>query len=239
MRKLLLTAALVASTSAAHAQLFTPGASFTMSLGNSPTTENDIVTFSPGVTQTIAGGLLNVTVTVVNAANYATTGAQWVVLDYQTTSADQPLSLGGENWSLAPVGLPAAKALNIVGDYTQWQGPDGANIAQTGRIFGQTLMASPIPGLVGSGEGTLGYSGAIGGPGPLPSLGGFADPFQIVLNGLPAKQVNGEIAGLEFAPQTFTPGAPEASTWAMMLLGFAGLGAFGYRQSLKTGAAEA
>ena len=34
-----------------------------------------------------------------------------------------------------------------------------------------------------------------------------------------------------------TPGVPEASTWAMMLLGFAGLGYAGYRRSRRTGAA--
>ncbi len=33
-----------------------------------------------------------------------------------------------------------------------------------------------------------------------------------------------------------TPGAPEASTWAMMMLGFAGLGFAGYRASRKTAA---
>ena len=33
------------------------------------------------------------------------------------------------------------------------------------------------------------------------------------------------------APPVITPGAPEASTWAMMLLGFAGLGFAGYRKA--------
>jgi hypothetical protein len=224
MKKLLLTTALVTLASAAHADLFTNGANFTVSLGNSPTTENDTVTFSPGVTQVLAGGALNLTISVVNAGG----GAQWVVFDYQTTSASTPLSLGNQGWSLAPVGLPAAVALNFIGDYTQWQGPDGANIAQTGRIFNQTLMSSPITGVVGSGEGTLGFVNPIGGPGPLTSLGGFANPFQIVLNGLPATQVNGEIAALEFAPQVAA--VPEPSTWAMMILGFLGIGTMAYRR---------
>jgi hypothetical protein len=33
------------------------------------------------------------------------------------------------------------------------------------------------------------------------------------------------------APPVITPGTPEASTWAMMSLGFAGLGFAGYRKA--------
>jgi hypothetical protein len=42
---------------------------------------------------------------------------------------------------------------------------------------------------------------------------------------------------LEFAP--VTPAVPEASTWAMMLAGFAGLGLAGWRGSRKTAARAA
>jgi hypothetical protein len=52
-----------------------------------------------------------------------------------------------------------------------------------------------------------------------------------VLNGLPAAQVNGFTQALVFAPET--PAVPEASTWAMMLLGFAGLGYEGYRRAIR------
>jgi len=38
---------------------------------------------------------------------------------------------------------------------------------------------------------------------------------------------------------TFTPGVPEPSTWAMMLIGFAGLGFAGYRKATKAKAALA
>jgi PEP-CTERM motif len=221
------TAVLLGLAAPAHAELFTIGANFTVELTNSPTSENDTVTFSPGVTQLIDGGNLDLTISLVDAGG----GAEWVVLNYQTVSADLPLSLAGENWGITPLGLPAAVALNFIGDYTQWQGADGANIAQTGRIFGQTLMASPIAGVTGSGEGTLGFIDPIGGPGPLTGLGAFANPFGQVLNGLPADQVNGFTAALEFAPATAA--VPEPSTWAMMFLGFAGLGFLGYRQTTK------
>ncbi len=230
--KLIITTAILLGLAApAHADLFTLGADFTISYGNSPGSGTDTVTFSPGTTQLIDGGNLALTINVVAAGG----GAEWAVFTYQTVNADLPLSTSGENWSISQTGIPAAVALNFIGDYTQWQGPDGANIPQTGGIFGQTLMASPIPGLTGSGEGTLGFVSPIGGPGPLPNLGAFADPFSIVLNGLPADQVNGFTQALEFSAQN---AAPEPSTWAMMLAGFAGLGLMS-RRGFRRNAARA
>jgi hypothetical protein len=210
----------------AHAALFTNGATFTIDFENSPTSENDTVTFSPGVTQLVDGDNLDLTISVVAAGG----GAEWAVFNYLTTSPNLPLSTAGQDWSIEQIGIPAAVPLNFIADYAQWQGPNGANIPQTGGIFGQTLMASPVPGLTGSGEGNSGFVNPIGGPGPLPGLGSFANPFDIVLNGLPAAQVNGFTEALEFSSQT---PVPEPSTWAMMLLGFAGLGFLGYRQTAK------
>jgi len=40
-------------------------------------------------------------------------------------------------------------------------------------------------------------------------------------------------------PVALTVGTPEPSTWAMMLIGFAGLGFAGYRASRRTGMAAA
>ncbi len=222
--KLILTTAVLLGLSApAHAQLFTNGAAFTIDFQNSPTSESDTVTFSPGVTQLVDGGNVNLTMNVVAAGG----GAEWLVFNYQTISANLPLSTAGENWSINQIGIPAAVPLNFIADYTQWYGPDGTNIPQTGGIFGQTLMASPVAGLIGSGEGSSGYVDPIG-VGPLPSLGAFANSFNIVLSGLPAAQVNGFTQALEFAPQT---PVPELSTWAMMVAGFAGLGLMGWRRS--------
>jgi PEP-CTERM motif len=157
-------------------------------------------------------------------------GAEWAVFNYQTTSPTLPLSTAGRDWSIEQIGIPAAVPLNFIADYAQWQGPNGANIPQTGGIFGQPLMANPVPGMTGSGEGSSGFVNPVG-SGPLGSLGAFADPFNIVLNGLPASQVNGFTQALEFAPATAA--VPEPSTWAMMFLGFAGLGFLGYRQTPK------
>jgi hypothetical protein len=229
MKLIITTAMLLGLAAPAHAELFTIGADFTINFQNSPTSESDTVHFSPGTTQLVDGGNVDLTINVVGGGG----GAEWAVFTYRTVGG-APLSVSGQDWSINQVGIPAAVALNITGDYTQWYGADGANIPQTGRIFGQTLINSPVPGLTGSGEGSVGYSGAIGGPGPLPSLGGFADPFDIVLNGLPADQVSGFTQALEFS--AVTPSAPEASTWAMMLAGFAGLGFMGWRGSRKAAA---
>jgi hypothetical protein len=221
--------ALVSIASVAHADpLFNEGADFTVQLSSSPTSETDVIPFTPG-TQVLANGALSLTISVVNAGG----GAEWAVFTYQTTNSATPLSVSGQDWAINQIGIPAAVALNFIGDYTQWYGPDGSNIAQTGGIFNQTLMSSPVPGLVGSGEGTLGFVSPIG-SGALPQLGAFADPFDIVLNGLPASQVNGFTEALEFAPQVAA--VPEVSTWAMMILGFCGLGFMAYRRK-QNGAA--
>jgi len=231
--KLIITTAVLLGLAApANAALFTNGADFTVNFQNSPTSESDTATFSPGVTQLLDGGNVDLTINVVSAGG----GAEWVVFNYQTVSADLPLSVSGEDWSINQLGLPAAVPLNFIADYSQWQGPNGANIPQTGGIFGQTLMANPVPGMTGNGEGNSGFVSPVG-SGPLGNLGGFADPFDIVLNGLPAAQVNGFTQALEFAP--VTPAVPEASTWAMMLAGFAGLGLAGWRGSRKTAARAA
>jgi PEP-CTERM motif-containing protein len=231
--KLIITTAVLLGLAApAHAALFTDGATFTIDFENSPTSENDTVTFSPGETQLVDGGNVDLTISVVAAGG----GAEWAVFNYQTVSATLPLSVSGQDWSIEQIGMPAAVPLNFIADYTQWQGPNGANIPQTGGIFGQTLMANPVPGMTGNGEGNSGFVSPVG-SGPLGELGAFADPFDIVLNGLPAAQVNGFTQALEFAP--VTPAVPEASTWAMMLAGFAGLGLAGWRGSRKTAARTA
>jgi hypothetical protein len=231
--KLIITTAVLLGLAApAHAALFTIGATFNVDFENSPTSENDTATFSPGVTQLLDGGNVDLTISVVAAGG----GAEWAVFTYQTVSADLPLSVSGEDWSINQVGIPAAVPLNFIADYSQWQGPNGANIPQTGGIFSQTLMANPVPGMTGSGEGNSGFVSPVG-SGPLGGLGAFADPFDIVLNGLPAAQVNGFTEALEFSP--VTPAVPEPSTWAMMLAGFAGLGFMGWRGSRKTAALAA
>jgi hypothetical protein len=57
----------------------------------------------------------------------------------------------------------------------------------------------------------------------------FSDPFGTLVNA----------AGNTFSIPIVTPDVPEPSTWAMLLLGFAGLGFLGYRASRRSGALAA
>jgi PEP-CTERM motif len=227
------TAVLLGLAAPAHAQLFTPGGTYNFNIQNSPGTSNNVVTFTPG-TQLIDGGDVALTLTIVNAADFATTGAQWVVLQTQTVGGIA-LSQPNEDWSFSAVGLPAAVAINFIADYSQWTDTSGANIAQTNHIFNQPLISNPVPGMTGTGEGSSGFASPIA-AGPAFPLGGFSDPFSIVTNGLGTVNVGGEIEALEFAPQSPPTAVPEPSTWAMMLAGFAGLGFMSWRGSRKTAA---
>ena len=195
------TAVLLGLTAPAHAALFTNGATFTIDFENSPTSENDTVTFSPGETQLVDGGNLDLTINVVAAGG----GAKWAVFNYQTVSATLPLSTAGEDWTIDQIGIPAAVPLDFIANYVQWQGPNGANIPQTGGIFGLPLMANPVPGMTGSGQGNSGFVDPVG-SGPLRELGSVVDPFNVVLSGLPAAQVNGFTQALDvFRRAILTP----------------------------------
>ncbi len=215
MKGIFLSVGLIALATGAHAQLFTNGGSFTITTQNSPAVGgSNTVTFTPGVAQSLDGGALTLTIDVVSGGG----GKEWAVFNYQATGG--PLSSGGQNWSIEQIGIPAAVAVNFIADFTQWTDANGGTITQTGGIFGQTIGPTPVPGYSGNGEGTSGFVAPFP-AGPLPQLGAFADPFQIVINGLNGVTPSGFRQALEFESQT---PVPEPQTWAMMLVGFAGLG---------------
>ena len=92
--KLIITTAVLLGLAApAHAQLFTPGGTYNFNIQNSPGTSNNVVTFTPG-TQLIDGGDVALTLTIVNAADFATTGAQWIVLQTQTVGGVRAVAAG-------------------------------------------------------------------------------------------------------------------------------------------------
>jgi hypothetical protein len=231
MRKLLLTTALCVLASSANAQIFNIGNEFTVTTQNSPATGgSNTVTFTPGVTQSLDAGAVDLTISIVNASDFATTGAQWALFNY-TTPGFHALSSGGQNWSIEQVGIPLAEDSNFIADFTQWTSTTGP-ITQVSPIFSQTLMSNPVPGGSGNGEGTSGFIDPIP-AGAAPQLGAFADPFQLVINGLGGNVPSGFTQALEFSPSSFVPppsGVPEPSTWAMLGIGFALLAFVGVRK---------
>jgi hypothetical protein len=60
----------------------------------------------------------------------------------------------------------------------------------------------------------------------------FADPIQSV-QWAPGPQDDGYSGATDANPSGYVVPVPEASTWAMMLVGFAGLGFAGYRRTRK------
>ena len=131
-----------------------PAGRINFNIQNSPGTSNNLVTFTPG-TQLIDGGDVALTLTIVNAANFATTGAQWVVLQTQTVGG-LALSQPNEDWSFSAVGLPAAIPINFIADYSQWTDTSGANIAQTNHICQPTADQQSSAGYDRNRRGLLG-----------------------------------------------------------------------------------
>jgi hypothetical protein len=235
LKRLLLHTALVALlTSGAHAQLFVPGSGFTVNASNSPTSFNAAATLGGG-TQSLNSGSLDLFVQTVTAGKN-----EWLVFKYETPGVPgaPPLSAANEDWALNEVGLDANQKLNLVNGFVQFVHDNGP-ILPTSSVFsnfhavsappadltsilvGGGLLANPVPPVL------------IGGPGALPSLGSFIDPFgQLDGTGVPSALVTGYTEALEFAPASSVgPTIPEPSTWLMGLIGFGLMGLLGYRKT--------
>jgi hypothetical protein len=218
------------SMGAGHAAtLFVPGSTFQVQGTNSPDSFDDTVTLAPG-TYSLDNGALSLTISFVPAGGTD----EWLVFAYSVTSGT--LSSVGEDWSLYETGLDAAVPVNFIRGYGEFL-INGVSQTWTSSVFGgYSPMSSPIPGLSGTGAGTGYFIDAIP-AGPIGALGAFLSPFGYLNDtGINAAAVTGWTQALEFQSQT---PVPEASTWAMMLAGFAGLGFLGYRQTVKTRAAAA
>jgi hypothetical protein len=224
---ILTTAALLALAAPAHAaSLFVPGSSFTVNATNSPDSFSDTVNLTPG-TQSLDGGAVDLNISIVDAGG----GSEWLVFNYTTTSG-APLSTA-YNWSVNQLGLDAAVPVNFNYAYSEFL-VNGVSQPWSYSFFGgYTPISSPVPGMSGTGVGNTTSFDSPQGSGPLGNLGAFIDGYSGYLSsaGINPATVNGWTQALEFSPTT--PAAPEASTWAMMLAGFAGLGFFGYRQTAK------
>jgi hypothetical protein len=235
------TAVLLGLAAPAHAQLFTPDGAFTVTSGGTPGVGgSDDATLTPGSAMTLSNAGLSLTVSIVAGTDRP--GSEWLVFQYTSDGSISP-SLG--DWTVNQVGLPANEPMFLIRNFTQFDESGTEQAFDFSPFGGLSPSAAPPSDLASilSGPGLLSGINMDTNPadafpaGPLPSLGAFLDPFSqlngALSNGGTADLITSYTQALEFTPASFTPGTPEPSTWAMMLLGFAGLGFVGYRQTVK------
>jgi hypothetical protein len=212
-----------AGAQTAHADaLFVTGSTYQVQATNSPDTFSNTVNLAAG-NQLIDGGAVNLNISIVPT----TGGAEWLAFTYSTVSGG-PISQPGSDFSVNPVGLDFAQPLNFIASYFQFDN-NGTSLVPTSPTFGGfAIVSNPVPGESGTGDGANGFVSPFP-AGPAPGLGSFIDPFgQISNQGIDPTQVTGFEEALEFVPQVAA--VPEPSTWAMMILGFCGLGFMAYRR---------
>jgi PEP-CTERM motif len=221
--KITLLAALVAASVAQAAQadpLFDTGATITVSGTNAPDTFTNTVLLTPG-TQSLDNGALSLTTSFVPAGG----GAEWLVLDWQTTGGG-PFSQPNLNFNLTASGIVAAQALTELAGFTQF-GSNGTPLTPTSSVFGEPIEANPIPGQTGEGF-EVGVPTTTLPAGPIANFFAFLDPFSQLAPEL--GNTNAPINDLLIAGEFEVAAVPEPSTWAMMILGFCGLGFMAYRR---------
>jgi hypothetical protein len=142
-------------------------------------------------------------------------------------------------FTFAQLGISSANQLALVVNLAE---PGSENPPSVGpysislNVFSST--GAPLGTFTGSGSQLVQVNGGIGGSG---IVFGLDAPQAATLNNLlltPGTEVftvSATFANAEGAPDVIQAGritaaVPEASTWAMMLLGFAGLGFMGYRR---------
>jgi hypothetical protein len=241
------TAVLLGLAAPAHAQLFTPGSAFTVTSGGTPGGGGtDDATLTPGSSMTLTDAGLSLTVSMVAGTDRP--GSEWLVFQY---TSDGSISPSQGNWTINPVGLLANQSVFLIRGFDQFDESGTEQAFNFSPFGGFTPVAAPTSDLASvlSGPGLLSGVNMDTNPadafpaGPLPSLGTFLDPFsqlngQLVNEGT-AGQITSYTDALEFTPASFAPGTPEPATWAMMLIGFAGIGFMGWRGSRKTAARTA
>ncbi len=115
------------------------GGTIAVSGTNAPDNFAQYVTLGVGST-TIDNGALTLTQSIVNAAG----GAEWFVLNYQTTSGGAIAGSVAGTWELAAE-VPLAAPANSLGFYLDW-GVNGTLDSPTSGIAGGGVSTNPITG---------------------------------------------------------------------------------------------
>ncbi len=198
---------------AAKADLFVLGSDYTID-GTDPATGasfSSTVTLTPGSSQSVDGGAINLNFSIDDVSGQG----EWLVFDYTTVSGE-PLSVASDDWSMYETGLDAAVPLNFDAAFVEFS-LNGADQSPTANIFGNySIETSPVPGLSGTGLGGNGFADTtIGGPGPLPELGTYVDPFSYLEDTGITDTVNGYTEALLFYPDS--PTVPEPPSAILLL----------------------
>jgi hypothetical protein len=227
-------AGLLASVTLAQASFIPIGSSLTFGGANLPgdctdTTCSDTVTFSSSTVVIDGGALLLFETQVATGSN-----GEWDVW-HLSTMGGQPLA-GDINASW-----------NIVMDYTLSAAVNFDQVVQQWTVFGTPV--SPITNGIGTIccatstnpilPGDAYYNSGF----KTPLAAGvqsnwqqiFVDPYSLVSNGGidPGGPGTQGANGFNFALHFTLQSVPEAATWAMMIIGFTGLGFAGYRRSRR------
>lgn len=131
----------------------------------------------------------------------------------------------------------------VVGSPYQFSGPVDAVLTGNNVKFGDPVSIYLAPGhysLVNDGFGVIGLYNTMGGglAGTLDDGGGaltfggwrYSDAANVYPLITASSLCCGDDSPFRFAASTFTAAVPEPSTWAMLILGFAGVGVMTYRR---------
>ena len=186
-----------------------------------------------GSTNTINNGAVTETTSEVSTGP---TGA-WDIFSFTTTDGSPIAGDINGNWQIE-MDYTLSAAVNFDQVVDQWV-VGGSPVTPTGSIGSICCASSTNPILPGGAFYNSGFSGAL--PAGLFTSWDqiFVDPYSFVTSGgIPTDADEFQFA-LHFTLQS---PVPEPSTWALMLLGFAGLGAIGFsrrRAALGRAAASA